>query len=385
MKQIPSLWLMVLLLMLPQVVETIYSPALTAISASFAVPEHIAAQTLSVYFAAFAFGVVCWGILCDRWGRRPTMLLGLILYAGASLLAIVTHSFTMLMIARILSAFGIAVGSIVTQTMLRDAFQGEELAKVFSLMGLGIAISPVLGMLLGGQLVSLGGYRSVFIALFVAAMAVVTLAFARLPETQQKRTSTALLPLATKMVKDGEIWAAALLVALYNIALFAYYQLGGFAFVQLGYSAREFGYSGLVLGLATFCASYINKRLLARKVSQTTLLRLAATLFVFGSLGVFLCLSSIWFLLPMMGVVTAFGIAIPNILSGALLHYREHAGSAGALFGLMYYLLIGFGLALTARVQHLGVVLVGCSLLILYVMHQSKHRTDRAATMNNNE
>ncbi|MCR9703640.1 MFS transporter, partial [Vibrio vulnificus] len=266
-----------------------------------------------------------------------------------------------------------------------DAFQGEELAKVFSLMGLGITISPVLGMLLGGQLVSLGGYRSVFIALFVAAMAVVTLAFARLPETQQKRTSTALLPLATKMVKDGEIWTAALLVALYNIALFAYYQLGGFVFVQLGYSAREFGYSGLALGLATFCASYINKRLLARKVSQTTLLRLAATLFVFGSLGVFLCLNSIWFLLPMMGVVMAFGIAIPNILSGALLHYREHAGSAGALFGLMYYLLIGFGLALAARIQHLGVVLVGCSLLILCVMHQSKHRTDRTVTMNNNE
>ncbi|WP_407829909.1 MFS transporter [Vibrio vulnificus] len=151
-----------------------------------------------------------------------------------------------------------------------------------------------------------------------------------------------MLPLATKMVKVGDIWTAALLVALYNIALFAYYQLGGFVFVQLGYSAREFGYSGLVLGLATFCASYINKRLLVRKVSQTTLLRLAATLFVFGSLGVFLCLNSIWFLLPMMGVVMAFGIAIPNILSGALLHYREHAGSAGALFGLMYYLLIGF-------------------------------------------
>ncbi|HDY8063684.1 MFS transporter [Vibrio vulnificus] len=383
MKQIPSLWLMVLLLMLPQVVETIYSPALTAISVSFAVPEHIAAQTLSVYFSAFAFGVVCWGILCDRWGRRPTMLLGLILYAGASLLAIVTDSFAVLMIARILSAFGIAVGSIVTQTMLRDAFQGEELAKVFSLMGLGIAISPVLGMLLGGQLVSLGGYRSVFIALFVAAMAVFTLALARLPETQQKRTSTALLPLATKMVKDGEIWAAALLVALYNIALFAYYQLGGFAFVQLGHSAREFGYSGIVLGLATFCASYINKRLLARKVSQTTLLRFAATLFVLGSLGVFLCLNSIWFLLPMMSVVMAFGIAIPNVLSGALLHYREHAGSAGALFGLMYYLLIGFGLALAARVQHLGIVLVGCSLLILCVMHLSGRRTGRAVAMNN--
>src|SRR5690606_24319926 len=72
---------------------------------------------------------------------------------------------------------------------------------------------------------------------------------------------------------------------------------------------------------------------------------------------------SLWFLLPMMGVVVAFGIAIPNVLSQALLTYREVAGSAGALFGLAYYLLLSLGLALAAGLQDLGMLLIGCGLL----------------------
>ena len=65
----------------------------------------------------------------------------------------------------------------------------------------------------------------------------------------------------------------------------------------------------------------------------------------------------------MMGVVVAFGIAIPNVLSQALLTYREVAGSAGALFGLAYYLLLSLGLALAAGLQDLGILLFGCGLL----------------------
>ncbi|MCV5803008.1 MFS transporter, partial [Escherichia coli] len=90
------------------------------------------------------------GVLADKLGRRPTMLIGLFIYGCASLLATQTESFAVVMAARALSAFGIAVGSVVTQTMLRDAFDGQELSKVFSLMGMGISISPVVGMLLGG-------------------------------------------------------------------------------------------------------------------------------------------------------------------------------------------------------------------------------------------
>ncbi|MDW2030331.1 MFS transporter, partial [Vibrio sp. 399] len=170
MKTKPSIGLMVVMLMFPQIVETIYSPALGDIAQSFSVTYTQAAQTLSIYFTAFAIGVVVWGLLADKWGRRPTMLVGLLVYGLSALVAMQTDRFDVVMLARALSAFGIAVGSVVTQTMLRDSFSGEELGKVFGVMGIGISVSPVIGMLLGGQLTALGGYQTVFFTLFVMAL-----------------------------------------------------------------------------------------------------------------------------------------------------------------------------------------------------------------------
>ncbi|MBE4585440.1 MFS transporter [Vibrio navarrensis] len=360
MKAKPSLSLMVVMLMFPQIVETIYSPALGSIAQAFSVSYAQAAQTLSIYFGAFALGVAVWGILADQWGRRPTMLLGLLIYAASAFTAMYTDSFTVLMLARACSAFGIAVGSVVTQTMLRDCFTGAELGKVFSLMGLGISISPVIGMFSGGQLAQLGGRAAVFLALFVLALALLFYNFVKLPETQQSKHPLALGALSRRMVKDAHIWRSALLVALYNIALFSYYQLGAFAFATLGYSAEQFGYSGLVLGLGSLLGSYVNKGLLAKNMPQQSLLKAASLLLTLGAIAVYALQASIWFVAPMLLVVMAFGIAIPNVLSMALPQYKAQAGSAGALFGLMYYLLIGAGLAIAALVDHLGWVLITC-------------------------
>ena len=388
MKTKPSLWQMVLLLMLPQVAETIYSPALTSISDAYAVSYSQAAQTLSVYFGAFALGVVVWGVLADRLGRRITMLLGLMLFVIAASIAISTTSFTVLMMARALSAFGIAVGSVVTQTMLRDCFTGEELSKVFAYMGIGISISPVLGMLLGSQLSALGGHKWVFLALLLMALAallhsLVTLPETKLSETKQPDTNVALKSLALTMLKDRQIWLSALLVSAYNVALFSYYQLGAFTFAQLGMSNEQFGYSGIVLGLGTLIGSYLNKALLARGNTSQQLLRLAALLLLVGGIGVWVTQDQVMFLLPMMLVVMSFGIAIPNVLSKALINYRTQVGSAGALFGLLYYLLIGGGLALVGVGQNLGVSLVVCGVISVSATysHQKKNRKSELVTI----
>jgi len=389
MKTKPSLWQMVLLLMLPQVAETIYSPALTSISDAYAVSYSQAAQTLSVYFGAFALGVVVWGVLADRLGRRITMLLGLMLFVIAASIAISTASFTVLMMARALSAFGIAVGSVVTQTMLRDCFTGEELSKVFAYMGIGISISPVLGMLLGSQLSALGGHKWVFLALLLMALAALLHSLVTLPETKlsetetkQSDTSVALKSLALTMLKDRQIWLSALLVSAYNVALFSYYQLGAFTFAQLGMSNEQFGYSGIVLGLGTLIGSYLNKALLARGNTSQQLLRLAALLLLVGGIGVWVTQDQVMFLLPMMLVVMSFGIAIPNVLSKALIDYRAQVGSAGALFGLLYYLLIGGGLALVGVGQNLGVSLVVCGVISVSATYsnQKKNRKSELVT-----
>ncbi|MGI3025253.1 multidrug efflux MFS transporter EmrD-3 [Vibrio cholerae] len=374
MKTKPSLWLMVIMLMFPQIVETIYSPVLGSIARSFSVSDAQAAQTLSVYFLAFALGVVIWGVLADKWGRRPTMLVGLLIYGSATFIAMQTDSFTILMLARVFSAFGVAVGSVVTQTILRDVFSGHELRKVFSLMGIGISISPVLGMLLGGQLAFAGGHQLVFLALFFIALVLFVYNLCQLPETQQVKPKIALGCLVARMFKDKQVLLSALLVALYNVALFSYYQLGAFIFSDLGLDAEQFGYSGIALGLGSLIGSFLNKTLLAKQVPQRALLLLAALLLIMGTIGVSLTLDSIGFVAAMILVVIAYGMAIPNILSTVMVEYKSQAGSAGALFGLLYYLLIGSGLALTGLVQHLGVVLLMCAgITLLATLARSSH------------
>ncbi|NGZ14537.1 multidrug effflux MFS transporter [Vibrio aestuarianus] len=376
MKTSPSIGLMVILMMFPQIVETIYSPALPDIARGFSVPIAVASQTLSVYFTAFALGVVTWGIVSDHLGRRTTMMLGIAIYALAAFGAMQTQQFEYLMVLRAISAFGIAVGSVVTQTMLRDCFEGASLAKVFSYMGIGLSISPVLGMAAGGLLAEWGGYQAVFMVLSMLAVILWLTCLVALAETQPKNTrKPKVLALVTVMFFDTKIWRNALLVAGFNILLFSYYLQGPFLFEKLGFGPQIFGYSGAILALGTLLGSLLNKKLLDMDASQPILLQIAASMSLCGAIGVCLLDDSLLFLLPMMLIVMGFGIGIPNILSQALKNYKAQVGSAGAWFGLLYYLLIGLGLALVGAAQHLGATLVVCALFVVIISWTMKPQT----------
>ncbi|MGF1727347.1 multidrug effflux MFS transporter [Photobacterium nomapromontoriensis] len=369
MKTSPSISLMVVLMMFPQIVETLYSPALPHIAKGFDVSVSIASQTLSVYFSAFALGVVVWGIVSDYLGRRKTMMLGLAVYGSAALGAMTTQTFEFLMVLRALSAFGAAVGSVVTQTMLRDSFDRRSLSKVFTYMGMGIAISPVVGMMSGGILAQYGGYQAVFFVLSLLAVVLWLVCLFQLPETMpiERRPTTSVLVLAKTLFSDVHIWRNALLVAGFNILLFSYYLKGPFIFAQLGLDSQAFGYSGVVLALGTLVGSMLNKQLINRDMTPSALIRIAACFSLVGAIGVNSLEGSLWFLLPMLLVVIGFGIGIPNILSHALVDYKDQVGSAGALFGMLYYLLIGAGLALAAATPSLGWVVIISALLITII------------------
>ncbi|MGI2156108.1 multidrug effflux MFS transporter [Shewanella baltica] len=366
----PPLGLVVLLMMFPQIMETIYSPALPNIAENFAVSVAAASQTLSVYFMAFAIGVFCWGRLADIIGRRKAMLAGLVCYAIGSALALMVSDFSLLLMARVLSAFGAAVGSVITQTMMRDSYSGEELARVFSVMGMSLGISPVIGLLLGSVLSAYWGYQGVFVALMVSAIVLLFLSVRSLPETKPAHTQKiAIGELAIKMLTDSGIIKNTLLVAAFNLMWFSYFSLAPFMFEAQGLSTLAFGTSGLLLGFGTFLGSYVNKIMLGRGHTGARLVRLASAIALVGGLGIwliqstFIGLNNVYFLAPMLLIVIAYGIAIPNILSSALADYRTYAGSAGALFGLFYYILLGLGLGGTGIVHHLGMVITLSALL----------------------
>ncbi|CAI0964334.1 MFS transporter [Serratia ficaria] len=373
-----TLTLATLMMMFPQIVETIYSPALTHIADGFHVSAEAAAQTLSCYFFAFAFGVVVWGRLCDVIGRRPTILAGLALYLLASIIAIFSTGFTLLLAARVLAAFGAAVGSVGTQTAIRDRFDGYELARVFSVMGIAMAVSPAVGVLSGALLTHYWGYQGVFAGL--AALAALLLAYAawRLPETRPAQVvKSSFFGTLGRMAKDGDIWRSAWLVALFNVCMFSYYQLAPFRFEALGIPPQWFGYTGLVLAAGVGIGAAINKFLIARKWLFTPLLMLACVLALVGGGLVFLLEDKLWFVLPMMLVVMAYGIAIPNILARALRNYKDCMGTAGAILGLMYYLMLAAGLVMAGVAQRPGIVLMAssaCALLLAWTLVRGENR-----------
>ena len=170
--------------------------------------------------------------------------------------------------AQALAAFGAAVGSVVTQTLLRDRFKGAELAQVFSVMGIALAASPAIGLFTGASLVQVFGYRGVVGCLLLLCLRLLWLWCLRtLPETRpQNVTTPALFETLWRMLQDRDIWRSTLLVALFNIALFSYYSLGPFVFQRLGLSAQWFGYSGVILALGSGLGAWLNKRLLQSRV-----------------------------------------------------------------------------------------------------------------------
>lgn len=361
-KKLP-LSLIVMMIMAPQILETLYSPALTAIRFDYQISAAQASHTLSVYFFAFAFGVACWGIISDKYGRRTAMLAGLMLYTAGALLALLSSSFILLIASRAIIAFGAAVGSVVTQTMLRDVYQGQALGRMFAIIGMALSLSPVLGMFSGGMLVSWGGRMAIFTAQGGLALLLLIWCWRSLPETRQQASGITLIPCLLEMLRDKHVWCSALLVASFNVMAFSYFSLAPFLFATLGLTSEQFGYSGVILACGSLCGAAANRYLLQKGLFAYRQIQIASLLALLAALGAWYWQTSLMFLLPCMLVTVAFGLAIPNILSQALNKYRSRLGTAGAVLGLLYYLLIAAGLALAAVGQHLPFTLLACSLV----------------------
>ncbi|MBV8046410.1 MAG: MFS transporter [Paludibacterium sp.] len=348
----PPLILLVLLLAFPQLSETLYAPALPGIAAYFHVSAAAAQWTVSVDFLAFALGVVCWGRLSDRWGRRPALLAALLCYGLGAVLTWFAPTFTLLLLSRALLTFGASAGSIVIQTMLRDLYHGPRLAAVFSLVGGVLALSPAIGPTLGAWLVGAHGIHGVF--LFVCALALLLIlasfVWGRETRPQGDTGNTGYVQVWRRTRSDRHVLATAWKVAGFNILLFGYYTLAPFTLATLQMPGWVFGVSGLVIAIGGLWGAWLNRSLQPLRGSYRQI-QLGWRLSLAGCLGQWLALSLLsggtaaTGLILMQGVVTVgFSFAVPNLMADALHEYRAEQGTAGALLGLKYYLLIAAGM-----------------------------------------
>lgn len=344
-KKTPSLLLMITLVGFPQISESIFTPVLPKISTDFQVSAASAQLTMSIYFVAFALGVLIWGQLSDRFGRRPTMLMGIVCYLIGDVGLLLSPTFHILLAMRFIQAFGASVGSVVTQTIMRESFSGLTGAKVFSKVGAAMALSPALGPLIGGIVQTYFGYRSVFGTLVGLAIGVLLYGYERLPETRDMASiqQSALYKIAGRLLKDPIVWAYSLLIGGINGILFGYYAEAPFIFINhFGYTAVQYGSLGLVLAVASLLGAFLVNRLLTYLRPETiALFGLLFSDLAGGLLLISLKFDQAWimivgFFLIFLGLNTTLPIALNLALKG----YESIIGGASGLFSFGYYLIV---------------------------------------------
>jgi len=349
-----SIGLLIALVGFPQISETIYTPALPSVASGLNTSASMVEMTLAIYFLGFAVGVLLWGTISDLYGRRKAMLIGLVVYGIGTLACANVASVEALLAWRFLQAFGASVGSVITQTILRDSYEGEARTKLFSIMSGALAFSPAIGPVLGGLISESLGWRANFWALAILAVGLSIWSFFLLPETRpaQSRTLSTrkVFHLFSEMMRSRILWGHILLIGATNGILFGFYQEAPFIFIeQLHIQPSYYGLFGLLIAAAMVIAARISYRQSSRFSAQFIIKSGAACVLVGGFIFTLTVLSGI-FNLKAVGitivVLTLFmlffgiGLIIPNSLSQALRPYQSAAGTAGSLFGGCYYCLI---------------------------------------------
>ncbi|GED69277.1 Bcr/CflA family drug resistance efflux transporter [Brevibacillus reuszeri] len=346
----PSLLLFIILVGFPQISETIYTPSLPDIASQLQTSGNAIQLTLSIYFLGFAFGVFCWGRLSDSIGRRRAMLWGILVYGLGSLGCYLSDSIEWLLLSRFIQAFGASTGSVVTQTILRESIEGAKRHAVFAQISAALAFSPAIGPLIGGWVDQSLGFHAVFLTLVVMSVAIYLYTFTSLPETRvASPVSIRTASVAKRLLSDRRVWSFAFLIGATNGILFSYYAEAPFIFIDFfGMTPGMFGFLGIFVALSSVLGAMLSKRLLGRLPAEKIILigSLVTTLGAICLTGFTLIGMSPSVLSFAVMVVSIFilllgiGIAIPNCLSLALVNYSDVLGTAGAILGLSYYVVV---------------------------------------------
>ncbi|MCC2647042.1 MAG: MFS-type bicyclomycin resistance protein [Rickettsiaceae bacterium] len=350
------IWLLIILFGLSHTSETVISIALPSLAHHLSVTDNMVQLSSSIYFFSFAMGIFFWGRVSDIFGRRPIMLTGLCIYFIATINCLNVNSIEALLALRFLQAFGASVASVICQAMTRDSYQGHELANAFASVSIGMSMVPSIGPVFGGYLVEFFGWKYNFIFLSTVSSLIFILCLFKLPETNPNLG----LPITTRyssilisVLTDRKALFFAMTVGFFNGMMFGFYTTAPFIFIKmLGIHPSTFGKFGFVLSVSVFFGGYLN-RILIRKYIDSHRIILAgmrisligcSILFIFGlcriesRLPIFI--SSILIMLCMVTQLLGHALVVPTSLKLALEDYTKTTGTAGSIFGGMYYAIV---------------------------------------------
>ncbi len=360
-----------------------YLPAFETIATDFNSPIEHVQLSLTSYFIGIAIGQMIYGPLLDKYGRKKPLMIGLIIYSLASICCVFAHSVDQLIALRFLQALGSCAGMVAARAMVQDYYDSREAARVFSLLMLVIAISPILAPSAGAFLLKYFNWHYIFILLFAIAVIILICTKFLLPESYAGDRSLSLSPRSVFSkfwgVFVNKVFLSYCLVgSIASAGLYAY--LAGSPFVMqqyYGLTQNEYGLAFAFVASAMIVATQLNRWLLKRWSSrQISKIANIWQAFIGLLMVISYATNSLTFtvlLFLMFFYLFGQGFIFPNTSALALSPFKASAGSASALLGCIQ---MGFGALTSALVSYLHnntampmvAVMCGCAVIAL-ILH----------------
>ncbi|WP_374444029.1 multidrug effflux MFS transporter [Stella sp.] len=323
----------------------LYLPSLPALTRDLGSDVASAQLTLSLFLVAFACCQLVYGPLSDRFGRRPVVLGGTVVYLVATLACMVAPTMEALIAARFLQAVGACAGPVLGRAIVRDLYGREGAARVLAYVGAAMALAPAIGPILGGFVEVWVGWRGNFALLALYSGALLAGVLFLLAESNRNRDPRALEPRQLARNYLGFLGSRRYLgyagaVALGYCGLFAF--ISGSAHVLIdvvGLSPDRYGFC-----FAAFVVGYAVGTTLAGRLTMRLgidrMIGLGAAIAAVGGLAMAgLAWSGIESVAAIVGPAAVYmlgvGMIFPNAQAGAMGPFPTKAGAAAAMVGFL--------------------------------------------------
>lgn len=320
-----------------------YLPALPLMKESLSSTVDEMQLTLSIFLIGFAIAQLFCGPLADRFGRKPVIGGGILLFLVASVGCSYAGSVAELLLFRLLQAVGACTGPVLGRAMIRDIYGPERAAKIYSYLASIMALAPAVAPIIGGWIAKYWGWRSVFLALAVFGLVGLLFFIVKVEESLKKelRQPIQVKPIVVNfrsLFRDRTYLAYVLCLSCTYAGLFAF--LSGSPFVLIEFmqvSEEHFGLYFLFIVIGYISGSMTSARL-GQRYSQISLLRVGVVVTMLSG-GVSMALAGfqvyhvLAVILPMTSYTFGVGLVMPQSMAGALRNYPHMAGTASSLLG----------------------------------------------------
>ncbi|MDE3177554.1 MAG: multidrug effflux MFS transporter [Pseudomonadota bacterium] len=324
----------------------LYLPALPALGRALRAGPDEMALTLSSYLIGFSFGQLLWGPIGDRYGRRLPVAAGLALFVIGSAGCGASTTAWQMIGWRVVQSVGASAGPVLARAMVRDLYARERSAQMLSTLMTVMAIAPLAGPFVGGQILVAASWRAIFwtlMGLGCAALAALLVLPETLPASRRSRQplGAAFMGYAS-LARDSRLIGYAAIGGLYYGGIFAYIAASPFVYIEY-YRVRPewFGLFFALPILGIMAVNLINTRLVMR-FGGDLLCRFGAGAAAAAGLVALLEARTGWggfygLVAAMVAYGASSGFIVANSVAGALAAFPHRAGGASAFVGAFHY------------------------------------------------